>query len=122
MTTNRLDPGQRLNDQPNSTIVSPNGRYSFTLKPDTVLVLKDNGTTIWFSSNASLSNRHPICTMQTDGILTVKINTGATVWQSSNPQSSGAHLEVRDQGDAVILDTFGTVIWSTSQSFIRAAS
>ena len=105
-------PGRVLN--PNQSITSANGRYSFVYQGDCNLVLYGPGGHLWASNTAG--KPVGICIMQGDGNLVIYIrDKGLTpIWSSKTPQHPGSALWAQDDGNVVIYSPSGTALWATN--------
>jgi hypothetical protein len=108
---NDMQAGEVLN--PNDSISSANGRYTFVHQGDGNLVLyRNDGTPLWASgTDGRLTG---VCIMQGDGNLVIYSYGGGPIWDSGTWQHPSSSLIVQDDGNVVIYRPNGTPVWATN--------
>lgn len=98
---------------PNQTIVSPDGRYKFTLQWDGNVVLYKNGTQPLWASNTS--NTPAFLLMAPNGNLVLYDTGGNARWNATlrGSATANSHLLLQDDGNVVIYRPDGSAIWAT---------
>src|SRR5271155_5790792 len=98
----RLLPNQGL--LVNQSIVSLDGRFTMTMRPDGTLVLygPQNQTMLWASATSGCSNVFDVIMQASDGNLVIYDNTNTLCWASNTGGSPGAILILHNDGNAVI--------------------
>jgi len=107
-----MQPGEVLN--PDQSISSANGQYTFVYQGDGNLVLYRNrdGQPLWASNTNGRPNG--VCIMQGDGNLVIYDPNVTPVWASNTSQFSGSILVAQDDGNVVIYRPDGTPVWATN--------
>jgi hypothetical protein len=107
-----MQPGEVLN--PNQSITSSNGQFTFVYQVDGNLVLYRNtdGQPRWSSSTDGRPTG--VCIMQTDGNLVIYAPNINPIWSSDTSQHPGSRLIVQNDGNVVIYSPDGTAVWATN--------
>lgn len=111
-----MQPAEVLN--PDQSITSPNGNYTFVYQGDGNLVLYRNrdGKALWASN--TYGRPAEVCIMQGDGNLVIYGPDGEYIWDTATHGHPGSHLVVQDDGNVVIYDPAGTPIWATNTNIV----
>lgn len=101
---------------PDAPIMSPNQKYRLVYQSDENIVLYgENNKVLWSSGTHEYLPKAGRMTIDEDGKLTTRNNQGQVKWQSDNlfaPEKRTAVLKVTDDGQVVITDKAGAVMWS----------
>ena len=108
---NDMQPGEVLN--PNQSISSANGQYTFVYQADGNLVLYRNkdGKPLWASNTARMPAGGGI--MQSNGDLVIYDPVLNPIWTSDTWQNPGSRLIVQDDGNVVIYRPDNKPVWAT---------
>ncbi|MEU7590115.1 LamG-like jellyroll fold domain-containing protein [Micromonospora sp. NPDC049230] len=85
------------------------GNYQLLMQDDGNLVLSQAGFPIWDTS--TWNNPGAYVTLQTDGNLVVYRSDGVALSATDTAGTAASQLVVRDNGDLMLLDPVGTIIW-----------
>lgn len=100
----------------NAPVYSPNGKVQFVMQGDGNLVVYGNFGAGWtplgWASN-TVGSGATVAAFQSDGNLVV-YTPSAAVWSSGTYQSHCATLSVQDDGNVVIKDIAGQIVWQTN--------
>jgi hypothetical protein len=117
--TGQLVAGQQLNvgDQ----LFSANGKTRLILQTDGNLCLyRDNGAYLWCSGTYGKPITHVL--MQSDGnFVAYTANNASAPWSTYTSGHPGAKLVLRDDGDLVVLDQNGSILWHSNTAWNTAA-
>ena len=107
-----MQPGEVLN--PDQSISSANGQYTFIYQGDGNLVLYRNrdGQPLWASNTSGRPTG--VCIMQGDGNLVIYDPNVNPLWSSDTWQHPGSRLVAQDDGNVVIYRPDGTPVWATN--------
>jgi hypothetical protein len=107
-----MQPGEVLN--PEQSISSANGRYTFVYQGDGNLVLYRirDWMPLWASNTAGSLPR--VCIMQTDGNLVIYESNAYPIWDSGTWQYPSSRLIVQDDGNVVIYNPSNQPVWATN--------
>lgn len=97
-------------------IYSPNGQYMFIMQGDGNLVLYFHSGSGWVPMNwatNTVGTGANFATFQSDGNLVVYAPSGP-VWSSNTWQNHCATLSVQNDGNVVIRNVQGDMVWSTN--------
>jgi hypothetical protein len=108
-----MQPGEGLN--PDQSISSMNGQYTFVYQGDGNLVLYRNrdGKSLWGSTN-TWGKTDGVCIMQGDGNLVIYDSNSNRIWASETWQHPRSRLVVQDDGNVVMYSPNGTPVWATN--------
>jgi hypothetical protein len=106
----------------NEQLVSPNGKTRLIMQYDGNLCMYrvDNGQFLWESGLHGADKVH----LQEDGDLVMQVDyhDGFEItWHTDTGGNPGAILVLRDDGNLVIVDTKGTVLWASNTAWNTAA-
>lgn len=107
-----MQPGEVLN--PNQSISSANGQYTFVYQGDGNLVLYRNrdNQPLWNSNTWGRTDG--VCIMQGDGNFVIYDRDVNPIWSSDTWQHPGSRLVVQNDGNVVIYRPDGTAAWTTN--------
>jgi hypothetical protein len=106
---NMLGPNQTL--APGESRQSLNGEWILRMQPDGNLVLYHDGA-VWDSGTwQDPTNAGSHLIMQVDGNAVIYKPDGHAIWHTDTWSKKGDRLIVYDNGDLVVLDIAGSVVW-----------
>ena len=120
-------PECKLNLNPNEYMLSPNGLVRLRYGNDGNLVLVkrssnddpwSEGTTLWSTNtNGNGNGVAGKATMMGNGNLVVRHANSSVLWSSNtaSPENWNSELELRDDGDLVIVNPKGDAVWSVGE-------
>lgn len=109
----------------NEPLVSANGKHSLILQGDGNCVFYSDGKATWASNTNNIGSAKSLFKLTEEGALAVQDWSGGVDHLSkyhSKPTLSTTLLRVRDDGNLVILDGAGQVIWSPNTSLMPPES
>jgi hypothetical protein len=106
----------------NEQLVSPNGKTRLIMQYDGNLCMYrvDNGQFLWESGIHGGDKVH----MQEDGdlLMETSFNSGFEItWHTDTGGHPGAILTLRDDGNLIVVDTKGAVLWASNTAWYTAA-
>jgi hypothetical protein len=106
----------------NEQLVSPNGKTRLIMQYDGNLCMYrvDNGQFLWESGLHGADKVH----LQEDGDLVMQVDTHdgfEITWHTDTGGHPGAILTLRDDGNLIVVDTKGAVLWASNTAWNTAA-